>query len=86
MARNGNGPMRASVFLDSQFAQDVPYAEIAMNSAKNARVPLPAFDKTPQAAVMIDGYIERALFGEMTPQAAMDELAENLRELSSMLK
>ena len=86
MAMSGNGPARNSVFLDPAYLEEVPYGQIVYNSALNARVPLPAFDKTPQAMVLIDNYIEKALFGEMEPQAAMDELAVKLIALSSSLK
>ena len=86
MALNGNNPLRQSVFEDPKFTEAVPFAAVAKGVAKNARVPLPAFDKSPQAMEMIDNYIERAMFGEMTPQAAMDELTKRLKELSDSLK
>jgi multiple sugar transport system substrate-binding protein len=86
MAMNGNGPTRASVFQDAGYAKDIPYADVAMRSSKNARVPLPAFDKSPQAMELIDNYIQKVMFGEMQAQAAMDELAQKLKELSTMLK
>ena len=86
MALNGNGPTRLSVFRDDVFKQDVPYADILEKAQKVARVPLPGFDKSPQAAEMIDQYIERALLGDMEPAAAMKELKASLLELSDQLK
>ncbi len=86
MALNGNAPMRADVFSNPAYAEKVPYAEIAFKTAATTRVPLPAFDKTPQAMELIDSYIEQAMLGEMEAQAAMDELAAELKALSSMLK
>lgn len=85
MAMNGNGPTRASVFKNPDYAKKFPYADVAMRSSKNARVPLPAFDKSPQAMKLIDNYIQKVMFGEMKPQAGMDELAHKLKELSTML-
>jgi multiple sugar transport system substrate-binding protein len=86
MALNGNSPLRASVFEESSFTTNVPYAPVALAIAKNTRVPLPAFDKSPQAMELIDEYIELCMFGKMAPQAAMDKLAEELVNLSSVLK
>ncbi len=86
MAMNGNGPTRASVFKNPDYTKKIPYADVVMISSKNARVPLPAFDKSPQAMELIDNYIQRVMFGEMKAQAGMDELAQKLKELSTMLK
>ncbi|MBD3306195.1 extracellular solute-binding protein [candidate division KSB3 bacterium] len=86
MALNGNGPTRADVFKNPTYAEQVPYSDVALKTINTTRVPIPAFDKTPQAMELIDSYIERALLGDMEPRAAMDELAEELRALSSMLK
>ncbi len=86
MALNGNGPTRASVFADPVYKEKVPYAEILEKAQAVARVPLPGFDKSPQAAEMMDNYIERAMLGDMSPEAAMKELAKKLKELSSQLK
>lgn len=86
MALNGNAPTRSDVFKNPAYAERVPYAEVALKTAPTTRVAIPAFDKTPQAMELIDSYIERAMLGEMESQAAMDELAEELKALSSMLK
>ena len=86
MALNGNGPTRSSVFADAKYIEKVPFAAILEKAQAVARVPLPGFDKSAQAAEMLDNYIERALLGEMTPEAAMKELTVKLRELSSQLK
>jgi multiple sugar transport system substrate-binding protein len=86
MALNGNGPTRNSVFLAPEFSKTVFYSEALMEATKVARIPIPAFEKSPQAAEMIDKYIESAMLGYMEPKAAMDELAQKLRELSSELK
>jgi multiple sugar transport system substrate-binding protein len=86
MAQNGNGPTRESVFKDPKYAQLIPYADVAMKISRNARVPIRAFDKAPQAMELIDSYIEKALFAQMSPQASMDELAKKLKELSTELK
>jgi len=86
MALNGNAPLRASVFNEASFAKNVPYAPVALAISKNTRIPLPAFEKSPQAMEMIDDYIELSMFGKMTPQAAMDKLAQELLNMSSELK
>ncbi len=86
MAQNGNGPVRESVFKDPKYGEKVPYADIAMKTSRNARVPIPAFEKAPQAMELIDSYIQKGMFGEMSAQAAMDELAKKLKELSTDLK
>lgn len=86
MALNGNAPLRASVFTEPSFQQNVPYAPVALAVSKNTRIPLPAFEKSPQAMELLDDYIELSIFGRMTPQAAMDELAKELLKLSDELK
>ena len=86
MALNGNAPLRASVFTETSFQQNVPYAPVALAISKNTRIPLPAFEKSPQAMELLDDYIELSIFGRMTPQAAMDELAKELLKLSDELK
>jgi len=86
MAMNGNAPTRASVFKNPDYAKKFPYADVIMGSTKNARVPLPAFDKSPQAMELIDSYILKVVFGEMKPRAGMEELARQLKELSTMLR
>jgi len=86
MAQNGNGPTRESVLKDPKYTELIPYADVAMKISRNARVPIRAFDKAPQAMELIDSYIEKALYGQTAPQAAMDELAKKLKELSTELK
>jgi multiple sugar transport system substrate-binding protein len=86
MALNGNGPTRSSVFADAKYVEKVPFASVLEKAQAVARVPLPGFDKSAQAAEMLDNYIERALLGEMTAEAAMKELTKKLKELSSQLK
>ncbi len=63
MAMNGNGPTRESVFKDPKYAQLIPYADVAMKISRNARVPIRAFDKAPQAMELIDSYIEKGSSG-----------------------
>lgn len=85
MALNGNGPARLSVFEDERFNEDVPYANYLKQATEEARIPLPGFDKTPQARELIETYVERALLGKMGPEEAMVELADKLRNLSDQL-
>lgn len=86
MALNGNAPLRASVFEEAQFMEQVAFAPVALAVSKNTRIPLPAFEKSPQAMELIDDYIELVVYGRLSPKAAMDELAAELLKLSDELK
>jgi len=86
MALNGNVPARQDVFDQPEYMSEVPYADVIKIATQYARVPMPAFDKSTQATEIIRGYIEQVMFGEKEAQAAMDELAAELRDLSDELK
>lgn len=81
MALNGNGPTRASTYDESMFNASLPYAEAEKKALAVARVPLPAFDRSTEAADIITEAVQSAILGAMTPQAAMDQLAPRLEAL-----
>lgn len=81
MALNGNGPTRASTYDDPTFNSDLPYAEAEKKALALARVPLPAFDRSAEAADVITEHVQAAILGAMTPQRAMDQLAGRLTAL-----
>lgn len=86
MALNGNGPARLSVFEDSRFQSATPDWQLLRSLEQHARIPLPGFDRSSEAAELIDEYIERGMIGDMEPAAAMRELARELRSLSDELR
>lgn len=83
MALNGNGPTRASTYDEPEFNQQLPYAAAEKQVLKVARVPLPAFDKSAEAADAITEHVQAAILGSQQPQKAMDSLA---RVLEALLK
>ncbi len=81
MALNGNGPTRASTYDEPTFNSSLPYAEAEKKALAVARVPLPAFDRSTEAADIITEAVQSAILGAATPQAAMDRLAPRLEAL-----
>lgn len=81
MALNGNGPTRASTYDEPAFNDLLPYADAEKRALKDARVPLPAFDRAAEAADVITQYVQAAILGAQQPQAAMDRLASELEGL-----
>jgi multiple sugar transport system substrate-binding protein len=81
MALNGNGPTRASTYDEPAFNTRLPYAEAEKKALAVARVPLPAFDRSAEAADVITEHVQAAILGAMTPQRAMDQLAMRLEAL-----
>lgn len=81
MALNGNGPTRASTYDEPMFNADLPYAEAEKKALAVARVPLPAFDRSAEAADVITEAIQASILGAQDPQRAMDDLARRLEAL-----
>jgi multiple sugar transport system substrate-binding protein len=81
MALNGNGPTRASTYEEPAFNRLLPYAEAEKKALKVARVPLPAFDRSAEAADVITEHVQAAILGAQQPQRAMDNLARRLEAL-----
>ncbi len=86
MALNGNGPTRGSVFTEPEFQESVPYAELVRLATLEARSQYPAFDKVGEVQPVINEYIERAMLGDMDPAEACEKLAQEMADLSDMLK
>lgn len=86
MALNGNGPTRLSVFEDEKFRSNTADWDLLLQLEASARIPLPGFDRSSEAAELIDEYIERGMLGDMPPAEAMRELARQLRALSPELR
>lgn len=78
---NGNGPVRASVFLDPRIVQEIPYAAMEAQAVKAARVPLPAFPKAAQAKDICVEEMQAAMLGMKTPEQAAKSMARRLRPL-----
>lgn len=81
MALNGNGPTRASTYDQPAFNELLPYAEAEKRALQVARVPLPAFDRSAEAADVITEHVQAAILGAQQPQQAMDNLARRLEAL-----
>ncbi len=81
MALNGNGPTRASTYDEPAFNELLPYADAEKRALKAARVPLPAFDRSAEAADVITESVQAVILGAQQPQAAMDALARRLETL-----
>jgi multiple sugar transport system substrate-binding protein len=81
MALNGNGPTRASTYDEPVFNADLPYAEAEKKALAVARVPLPAFDRSAEAADVITEAVQAAILGAQPVQRAMDQLARRLQTL-----
>lgn len=81
MALNGNGPTRESTYDEPAFNQLLPYAEAEKRALQVARVPLPAFDRSAEAADVITEFVQAAILGARSPQQAMDDLARRLEPL-----
>jgi multiple sugar transport system substrate-binding protein len=80
-ALNGNGPVRKSLYADAEFTTKLPYAADEARALAAARVPMPAFDGAPKAADLIREAYESAVLGFNEPEAAMQDLAAQLRPL-----
>ncbi|RUT34795.1 extracellular solute-binding protein [Arsenicitalea aurantiaca] len=80
-ALNGNGPARASLYADPEYIATLPYAAEEARALAVARVPMPAFDGAPRAADLIREAYEGAVLGFVEPEAAMEDLAAQLRPL-----
>ena len=83
-ALNGNGPVRSSTFTSAEFQKKNIYWEIEQEALKLARIPVPAFSHAAQAEDIFNSYAQRAILGNMTPQAAMDKVAEEVNKLLKM--
>jgi len=81
MARNGNGPVRASTYDDASFRATVPYADAERSVLKVARVPLPAFDEAARAGDIFKEEAEAAVLGMKTPEAAMAAVVQRVKPL-----
>jgi multiple sugar transport system substrate-binding protein len=81
MALNGNGPTRASTYDEPAFNADLPYAEAEKQALAVARVPLPAFDRSAEAADVITEHVQAVILGAQPAQRAMDDLARRLEAL-----
>ena len=81
MALNGNGPTREWTYDEPAFNQLLPYAEAEKRALQVARVPLPAFDRSAEAADVITEFVQAAILGARSPQQAMDDLARRLEPL-----
>lgn len=81
-ALNGNGPVRASTYLDPQLIKQLPYAAIEATELKYARVPLPAFDESARAADIFVEEMQAAVLGTKEPQLAMDEVVRRVQPLA----
>jgi len=81
MALNGNGPARMSVYDNPTFKSKCLYADLEKKLLEIARIPFPAFKKAPQGSDIASQEFERAILGVKTPQEAMDDLAEELKDL-----
>lgn len=81
MARNGNGPVRASTYDDASFRDTVPYADAERAVLKVARVPLPAFDEAARAGDIFKEEAEAAVLGMKTPEVAMAAVVQRVKPL-----
>ena len=80
-ALNGNGPVRASSYADAAFQKLVVSAKVEAEELKYARIPLPAFDKSAQAADIFVEEMQAAVLGMKEPQAAMDAVVSRVAPL-----
>jgi len=78
MALNGNGPIRASIFNDPQFAADVPYASVDQLVLKVASPLLPIFSSTQEVRDIFQEEATLAILGQKAPQTAMDAAAKDI--------
>lgn len=81
IALNGNGPTRASTYDDPQFAEEVGYADVAKQVLDVARIPLPAFDASNQAADIFLEEVHLAVLGMKEPSEAMQSVTDRVEEL-----
>lgn len=80
-AVNGNQPARVSAYADQRLLRSVPYAEQEARSLRQARVPMPAFDRSAEAKDIFVEEMQAAMLGMKTPQAAGTAMARRIRPL-----
>lgn len=81
IALNGNGPARASTYDDPAFAEAVGYADVAKQVLEVARIPLPAFDASAQAADIFLEEVHLAVLGMRDAAEAMQSASERIEPL-----
>jgi multiple sugar transport system substrate-binding protein len=80
-AVNGNQPARVSAYADPRLLSSVPYAEQEAKSLRQARVPMPAFDRSAEAKDIFVEEMQAAMLGMKTPQAAGTAMTRRIRPL-----
>jgi multiple sugar transport system substrate-binding protein len=80
-AFNGNGPVRASAYADPELQKLVVSAKVEAEELRYARIPLPAFDQSAQAADIFVEEMQAAVLGMRDPQAAMDAVVRRVQPL-----
>jgi len=80
-ARNGNGPVRASSYLDAGFTASMPHAAAEAATLKVARVPIPAFDNAAKAGDIFVEELQAAVLGRKEVARAMDDVARRVKPL-----
>jgi multiple sugar transport system substrate-binding protein len=86
MTFNGNGPTRASVFLDPRVTSKLDYARIASEASVYARPIWPPFDAQSEAQDILGKEAHKAIFAGKDPRQAMKDAAEGIRALVKDLK
>lgn len=80
-ALNGNGPVRASAYKNTEFASRIPYAAAEAATLKVARVPIPAFDNAARAGDIFVEELQAAVLGRKGVALAMDDVARRVKPL-----
>lgn len=81
MALNGNGPVRASTYLEPAFAQNIAYAEVDATMLPYSRPHLPAFEGTQEVFDTFEEQAILAITGRKSVEQAMSDAAESIEAI-----
>jgi len=80
-AVNGNGPVRASAYDNSEVRQLAPWSDFEKEVLPTARLVLPGFENAAKAMDIYMEELQRAMLGQAEPQQAMDAVKARIEPL-----
>lgn len=81
MARNGNGPVRASTYSQPSFTQSQPQAKAEAAALAKAKPAFPAFPNAVRSQATFLEEVQLAVLGRKTPEEAVAAIVERIKPM-----